>query len=315
MNQSSQISTVKTNFGFDKKTNMTYKEAKQQQPNDIKISILSENIKKGLNTTENKLFKTKSGVLLSPIKDSSQFNNEMKKLDNIQKTKGKISVNNHHISEHFFEHDNKQTNKNKYHKNPIVNLAKDKYKEESTPSQINNNLNKFNLFNHNLNQKPIHDMFEKIKNINSLNASIPNKSKEIIIKNPKIKITISNESSDKMINSQELGKGNGNNFGLDALNDFNGNNFNININSKITNFYNMINMPGAFDERQNVNKRNKDKIQHKVGLNKSNHDSGFSRILNEEKFKEKGIIHENLMNNKDKFIYEEEVSKHGLKSS
>lgn len=312
------MSTMKTNFGFEKKTNNSNNEAKQQeqQQNKLKISILSsEYMKKSFAATESKSFKQKSANLLSPIIKTSQFNKEMKMTEKI-KEQGKSILDNYRISERSWENENIVNKKSQEN-----NIASDKNKQESDPEEIKNNIQK-NLGNPNVNSNLNLEKFEKIKNKNPLNVSNSSKLNQIKINNPNKKIKISNESSDKIIdnNNKKLVKEIGNNLVSNTFNDNNGKNISININNKITNFYNMINLHENFRENQILNQQINNEnaeIHSKIRMHKSKINSESVGIFNPEKLKEnkKQRMHENIKNIQDKSNNENEISKKKLKSS
>jgi len=294
MNKSSQNSIIKNNNRVENRNNFTNLNAIDQKINDIKTSFYSEKTKKDFVEIETKSLKNKSEILISPIKDPLHYSNQDNRLVKIKEQKNKAFLNNR-VCENSFEIDDRQTvtdenklykdNSNKKERKAKKEKLLKEIKEQNTPEKIKKNL-AYNLRDPNFNYKLNFYKFEKLKNMNLFNGNNSSYSNQLHIINPKIKIKISDESADNILNKyNDKSKRKMDNLSLGSTNENFGKNINININNKITNFYKMTNMSNDNDNKFSKNKYNynEHEIQQKISLFKTKFNQKMIGILNDEK--------------------------------
>lgn len=232
------------------------------------------------------------------------------------------------ISEQTLENDLKQTYENITSQK--TNFNKDK-KHSYTTNEIadydakivKNNLQKFNMTKTNFastrNFKPYMTFVNKPdKNKTFTNFNNHYYQSQMNLSNPKIKIKISSDVSEKIKNSSEYLTNKKANYLYNSFSDNLGKNINININNKITNFYHMADLTARFDENGKIKKSiSEEDIQRKLAIYRTKLNSEMLRLLNEEKIKEndRQVLYGNMKDNEEKYCFEKEVSKERLESS
>lgn len=318
MNKSSQFSTFKNNFVQDKRISFN------KTPNiekELRMSNQIGNIKRNFSLKE-----TKSNYksLTLNLNKKNQKENSLKHQIEIEKeNKVKFMGGKYRISEQTLENDLKQTNENL--SNEKNNNDKEK-KNSFTSNEIvvcetkiiKNNLQKFNMtktkYSSTCNFKPYIDFTNK----SDINKNYINYFSQMNLSNPKIKIKISHNVTEKIKNSSEYLTNKKGNVLYNSYSENLGKNTNLYINNNITNFYSMANLTAGFEDKVKIKKNHsEEEIQKKLAIYRIKLNSEMLRILNEEKTKEndRQVFYENLKNGEEKKNYEKEVTKDRLDSS
>lgn len=323
INRSSQFLSFKNNFVSEKRTSLN---KKQNDGKETQKSNLVQNLKGNFSLVDTKpIYKSMTMNLNMDMPKDTQHKTKLES-DNENRIK---FIDKNPISELTQENDLKQTNENitslKTKCNIIINHPKTSGEIVDHDAKINkNNLQKFNLtknkFASTTNIIPHLGLSYKTeKNKNYFKVTNPKNQSQMNLSNPKIKIKISNDISEKIKNSNDYLTDKKPNILYSSLNDNVHKNINININNKITNFYNMADLISGFDDKGQTknNMITENDIQRKLAIYRTKLNSEMLRLLNEEKSKEndRQILHENMRDNVDRLNFEKEVSKERLESS
>jgi len=337
MNKSSQFSSFKNNFFSEKRITLGKNSIEDKEP---KMPNQVEKIKRNFSVVETKHFKHMcKSMTLNLNRNNNQKETSHKsqiELENVNRMKFKEK---NPISEQTLENDLKQTNEDlTIPKTYYNNKEKDKVKRHAQTSNefgyyevakiVKNNLQKFIMSNNtnkkyptsSSNYKPyIGYDYKTNKNKTFMNLSNRNYQSQINLSNPKIKIKISPEVSEKIKNSNEYLTNKKGNFLFNSFDDNPRKNISININNKITNFYHMGDLTNGYDDIGNmkIKKITEEDIQRKLAVYRTKLNSEMLRLLNEEKMKEndRQVLYENIKDIDEKYIFEKEVSKERLESS
>jgi len=349
MNKSSQFSTLKYNLSSDQRNSININNFNPQIQNETKNSQTRDKYQKNFNTTDPKFFKNRT----MSIKAFNKSNPNFKIMSNKQTSQMEHQIkflSHNRISEHSIENENKQTNEQQegvkndiiqdkkeikkildnkdkmninenlinYSSNCLNNNIEYEICEDINNKVVKNNFQKFKITNpkYNLNSKDINIKKDKIKNITLINNL--NNFNQIHLNNPKIKIKLPNEMTNKIMNSNEYLSNSKVNTISFPFNDNIGKYININIENKITNYYNITNPPGNIEEKIKIKKNfTEEEINQKLNIYRTKLNSEMLKFLNQEKMKEneRQTLYDNLKDNKEKFDFEKIVSKERLESS
>lgn len=321
MNKSSNFSTLKNNFAGEKRKSfnqITYIREQQMSNQD---NIMKRNFSL---VNEKPMYRSESLIVSkNNQKDNKQRYKTKTVYDNKIKFMGKNSISEQTIEndeKHNFENYNKEQNDRKLDNKKST--TSDQLVDYNA-KMLKNNLQKFNKtqpkffssINFKSNMSPLYKAEKNNHNINLKNQNYYN---QMDLSNPKIKIKISNDLSEKIKKSNEYLTDKKGNIFYNSFSDHFEKNLNGNINNNIKNFYSMANLTAEFDDPEKIKiKINEEEIQKKLNIYRIKLNSEMIRLLNQEKSKEndRQIIYDNIKIKEDKNHYEKEVSKDRLESS